>query len=193
MYDQRAERRAIACGIQGRMQALENDLLQIEGISDIDFDIDTYGDYEWSHVILVPRYTLDVERPDYYDARKAQLDQVLNVCERHDLHPSGDRIEDQGCHWYIVRSAGKSWPVFKNDTATRRFLSRCQGEYDDPKAMTPQKLGDTLTYCRFIDNPYAVELVTRAGLHGNFSRATTELEKGVIIRAAASSFGFKLF
>ena len=44
MYDQRAERRAIACGIQGRMQALENDLLQIEGISDIDFDIDTYGD-----------------------------------------------------------------------------------------------------------------------------------------------------
>ena len=193
MYDQRAERRAILCGILGRMQALENDLLQIEGISDIDFGIDTYGDYEWSQVILVPRYTLDVERPDYYEARKAQLDQVLNVCERHDLHPSGDRIEGQGRHWYIVRSTGKSWPVFKNDDVTRRFLFEHLGEYDDPKAMTPQKLGEIITYCRHMDNPYTVELVTRAGLQAHFSRATTEAEKGKILRAAASSFGMMLF
>lgn len=110
MYDKRAEQRAIRCGILDRMQALENDLLKIDGISDIDFDIDTYGDYDVSHVILVPRYTVDVERPDYYDARRAQLHQVLDVCEKHDLHSSGDRIEDYGHHWYIVRTCGQSWP-----------------------------------------------------------------------------------
>ena len=110
MYDKRAEQRAIRCGILGRMQALENDLLKIDGISDIDFDIDTYGDYDVSQVILAPRYTIDVERSDYYDARRAQLRQVLDVCENHDLHSSGDRIEDQGEHWYIVRKCGVTWP-----------------------------------------------------------------------------------
>lgn len=110
MYDKRAEQRAIRCGILGRMQALENDLLKIDGISDIDFDIDTYGDYDVSQVILVPRYTIDVERPDYYEARRSQLQQVLEVCSKHDLHSSGDRIEDYGHHWYIVRTCGKTWP-----------------------------------------------------------------------------------
>ena len=111
MYDKRAEQRAIASGILDRMQALEDDLNRIDGISDIDFDIDTYNPYDRIfHVVLVPRYFVDVRRDDYFDARAAQLQKVLDVCEKHDLHPSGDRIEDMGQHWYIVRTCGESWP-----------------------------------------------------------------------------------
>ncbi len=111
MYDKRAEQRAIASGILGKMLALEDDLNQIDGISDIDFDIDTYNPYDRIfHVVLVPRYFVDVRRDDYFDARAAQLQKVLDVCEKHDLRPSGDRIEDMGQHWYIVRTCGESWP-----------------------------------------------------------------------------------
>lgn len=192
MYDKRAEQRAIRCGILGRMQALESALLCIEGISDIDFDIDIYGDYEVSHVILVPRYTLDVERPDYYDARKAQLHAILNVCEMHDLHSSGDRIEDQGNHWYIVRTCGQSWPRFLDDEATRRWLERHAGEYENPAAMTPAMLADACTYCRSVDNPFARELIMRAGNYREFVWATDDAEKGKVLRAAAKSFGITL-
>ena len=114
MYDKRAEKRAMRCGILHHMEALENDLLEIDGISDVGFDIDTYGDYDVSHVILVPRYHVDVERKDYFDARHSQLQQIIAVCDKHDLHDSGDRIEDYGAHWYIVRTCGSSWPKSKD-------------------------------------------------------------------------------
>lgn len=55
MYDKRAERKAKEFGILDKMQELEADLLKIEGVSDIDFDIDNYEDCH--QVILVPRYT----------------------------------------------------------------------------------------------------------------------------------------
>ena len=62
MYDKRAESRAAAFGILDRMQALENALLKIEGISDIDFDIDNYD--ELHHVLSgkAPGRTSDEER-----------------------------------------------------------------------------------------------------------------------------------
>ncbi|MBQ8708543.1 MAG: hypothetical protein IJ523_10690 [Succinivibrionaceae bacterium] len=189
MYDKRAEQHALRRGIRGRLQALENDLLQIEGISDIGFDIDIYGDYCTSQVILVPRYHIDVERPDYFDARKAQLHAVLDVCEKYDLHSSGDRIEDQGAHWYIVRTCGQSWPVYRNDDITRRWLVDHDGLLDDVKAMTPRRLAEACTYCRDVDNPFARELVTRSGNLREFLWATDDAAKCKVLRAAAKSFG----
>ena len=123
MYDKRAEQRAIRCGILGRMQALESALLCIEGVSDIDFDIDTYGDYQVSHVILVPRYTLDVERPDYYDARKAQLRFILNVCEMHDLHSSG---VNEKCSWDVLNE----------------IIADCDGREEDIRAAAKRRIGE---------------------------------------------------
>ena len=54
MYDKRAETRAAKLGILDKMQALEKELLEIEGISDIEFDLDNYPDLH--QVILIPRY-----------------------------------------------------------------------------------------------------------------------------------------
>ena len=39
MYDERAERDAKRYGILDRMQALEDDLMQIQGIVNVEFDI----------------------------------------------------------------------------------------------------------------------------------------------------------
>lgn len=43
MYDKRAERQAKEFGILDKMQELEVDLLKIDGVSDIDFDLDCYS------------------------------------------------------------------------------------------------------------------------------------------------------
>ena len=108
MYDKRAERDAEIFGITPKMQSLESDLMRIRGIEHIEFDIRDWGD-GIHHVILIPKYDIDVSLPTYYEARRKQLDEIISVCEKHDLFPSGDRIEDMGAHWYIVRTCGNSW------------------------------------------------------------------------------------
>lgn len=107
MYDKKAERQAAQFGILDRMISLEEDLLKIEGVSNIDFDIDNYEDCH--QVILVPRYKVPLDE-NYYKNRGKQLAEIIQVCENHGLLNSGDRIEDYGEHWYIVRNCGIGWP-----------------------------------------------------------------------------------
>ena len=108
MYDKRSERDAEIFGIAEKMQSLENDLMCIKGIEHVEFDIRNWGD-GIHHVILIPKYDIDVTLPTYYEERRNQLNEIISVCEKHDLFSSGDRIEDMGAHWYIVRTCGQSW------------------------------------------------------------------------------------
>ena len=109
MFDLRAENKALRYGILDRMESLEHDLTAIPGVGNVEFDLDSYGDIRY--IILVPAYDLDVRLENYYDLRTNPLAAILNVCAEHDLHSTGDRIEDYGAHWYIVRRCGKSWPA----------------------------------------------------------------------------------
>lgn len=110
MFDKRAEGIARERGILDRMEALETDLMKIEGIVEIPVDLDNYGDSGMYQVILVPKYDIDVRREDYFEARMQQRKVIIETCMRHDLWPTGDRIEDYGEHWYFVRQCGKTWP-----------------------------------------------------------------------------------
>ena len=112
MFDLRAENTAVREGILDRMESLEHDLTAIPGVRDIVFDLDNYEDFPY--VILIPAYDLDVRLENYYEKRHEQLAAILAVCAEHDLHPTGDRIEDYGERWYIVRRCGKSWPSRNN-------------------------------------------------------------------------------
>ena len=118
MFDKRADRIAAQCGILDRMEALEADLMKIDGIVEVPADLDGYADLH--HVILVPKYDIDVRRDDYFEARKQQRQAIIETCLRHDLLPTGDRIEDYGEHWYIVRRCGKTWPKIGTDAEGRK-------------------------------------------------------------------------
>lgn len=109
MFDLRAENKALRYGILDRMESLEHDLTEIPGVEKVEFDLDSYGDIRY--IILVPAYHVDVKLENYYQVLTEQLARILTVCAEHDLHSTGDRIEDYGAHWYIVRRCGKSWPA----------------------------------------------------------------------------------
>jgi len=111
MYDKRAEQDALRFGILDRMQALENELAQIPGIVHVEFDIRYYGE-GIRQVIIIPKYSIDpsLDVIPYFDAKRNQLNAIASVCDRFGLHHSGDRIEDMGEHWYIVRSCDDTWP-----------------------------------------------------------------------------------
>lgn len=95
-------------GILDRLQKLESDLLGVRGITDVTFDVDNYD--ELPGVCILARYDIPPSAEDYFAQRRSQLNGILQACLKHDLFPSGDRIEDYGEHWYIVRRCGKLWP-----------------------------------------------------------------------------------
>lgn len=99
-------------GILGKMQALEKDLLNIEGIPECDFSIDDFWNgFSINYVILVPKYSIPSELSvdDYFAIRRKQLHEIFECCLQHDLKPTGDSVEDYGKHWYIVRKCGSTW------------------------------------------------------------------------------------
>lgn len=111
MYDKDSERFAKQMGILDLMESLEDDLLKIDGVSEIEFDIRYYnGDY----VILIPRYYINPDCDGYFDTKINQLSEILKTCCAHGLLPTDDRIEDYGEHWYIVRKCDPNiWPKIK--------------------------------------------------------------------------------
>ena len=97
-----------------RCKAFEADLLQIKDIvpdkmdGGIGFDLTGFLS-DIHQVIIVPKYDIRADRDDYWEARRQLRENIVALAGKYDLHPSGDRIEDYGEHFYFVFNCGKSW------------------------------------------------------------------------------------
>ena len=95
-------------GVLERIQEFEKKLLEVDHVIDVEFDLDGFYD-DIRQVIFLPRYDIPYDTPEYFEVRKTMLQQCLDVAKDFGLNSSGDRIEDYGEHFYIVRSCDKSW------------------------------------------------------------------------------------
>lgn len=101
-------------GVIARCKAFEEDLLKIDGIvpdkmdGGIGFDLTGFLS-DIHQVIIIPKYDIRPERGDYWEARRQLRENIVALAGKYDLHPSGDRIEDYGEHFYFVFTCGKSW------------------------------------------------------------------------------------
>ena len=73
-------------GITEKCASLERDLLGIDGVTGVEFDLNGFLD----------------------DIHQVIVDVVNTAC-LHGLEESGDRIEDYGEHLYLVFNCGPSW------------------------------------------------------------------------------------
>lgn len=105
---EREQQTADAFGITYRVEELKRDLLAVDGVVDVEFDLDGFWD-NMGQIIFLPKYSIPVQSEDYYQRRRVMIASILAVCTRHGLTRSGDRIEDYGEHLYIVTNCG--WPV----------------------------------------------------------------------------------
>lgn len=101
-------------GILERSKAFERDLLKIKDVAfsksedGVPFDMTSFLS-DIPHVIIVPEYDIRADREDYWEARDQLRESVIALAENYDLHPSGDRIEDYGKHFYFVFCCGETW------------------------------------------------------------------------------------
>lgn len=111
----REQRTADAFGIAYRVEELKRDLIAVDGVVDVEFDLDGFWD-NMGQVIILPEYSIPVQLEDYYQRRREMIIRIMEVCANHGLTRSGDRIEDYGEHLYIVTNCG--WPVKQDVAAT---------------------------------------------------------------------------
>ena len=98
----REKNTALHFEIMDKCKKLEKELLQIDGITDIEFDLDGF----WSgiyQVIVLTKYNIPVSLNNYYKVRKSVVNQVVNRTE--------DRIEDYGEHFYFVFECMEEWKI----------------------------------------------------------------------------------
>lgn len=92
-------------GILDRIEKLEADLLKIDRINRVEFDLDGFYD-DLNQVIFVTEYDIPVTLDNYFEVRKQLINDVLRVAKENGLNRTEDRIEDYGAHFYFVTSCG---------------------------------------------------------------------------------------
>lgn len=91
-------------GIAEKCVSFERDLLGIDGVTGVEFDLNGFLDGIHQVIVLV-RYDYRKIRSTWSVAGKV----VEKALLYHDLNDSGDLIEDYGEHLYLVFNCGQSW------------------------------------------------------------------------------------
>lgn len=94
--------------IVGNVEKLQKELLQIDGVVDIDFDLD--GFYDNMHqVIVLVKYDIPATLEKYFEVRRELKNNVIKVAKENGLRKTEDRIEDYGTWFYFVFKHDKTW------------------------------------------------------------------------------------
>lgn len=97
----RAQKTAETFGILEKVKKLERDLLKVNGVTEVDFDLDNLHD-GLKQVIFLTRYDIPANSENYFGLRQQLIVDVLEVAKNNGLRRTGDRIEDYGEHFYFV-------------------------------------------------------------------------------------------
>lgn len=81
---------------------------------------------------------------------------------------------------------------WRQDRITRKYVEQNRERLSVPSKMIPRELGDAVTYCKSICNPYADELMRRSGHLDAFYEALTDKERADILRKSCNYHGFTL-
>lgn len=133
MLNERDRRTADLYGFTATVEKLQSDLLSIDGIEDVDFDLNCFLS-DIPYVIFLPKYNIPVSWEDYFERRRELLASAVRVAAEHGMTRTGDRIEDYGRHFYIVTRLSAehySWPV--RYFSTQRPIT--PGSYPRPRAV----------------------------------------------------------
>ncbi len=132
-------------GVLDRIEEFEKKLLAVDHVVDVEFDLDGFLS-DIRQVIFLPKYDIPVTLPDYYDVRKNVLNQVLNVAKEFGLKSSGDRIEDYGEHFYIVRECDDTWVLQRVQDITQDSNVKEWYEENYPSDDVGATLNDDATF-----------------------------------------------
>lgn len=106
MLREREQRTTDYFGITEQIERLKNDLLTVQGVTSVEFDLDGFWD-NLGQVIFLTGYEIPFD--NYFSVRRQMVDSIISTAAAHGLTRTKDRIEDYGAHLYFVFSCDKHW------------------------------------------------------------------------------------
>lgn len=97
-------------GLTEKIEKLQRELLEIEYIEDVDFDLDGFCD-NMNEVIFLTKYNIPVSAEKYFSLRRKMVEEILETAARNGLKRTEDRIEDYGTWLYFVTKYQTSPPT----------------------------------------------------------------------------------
>lgn len=90
------------------VEKLESELLQVDGVTEVEFDLSGFYD-NLNEIIFLTKYNISSDATNYFEKRKELKEQVVGIAEGNFLTRTEDRIEDYGEHFYFVFHCFKEW------------------------------------------------------------------------------------
>lgn len=106
--DNKTRRTAEKFGILERIEKLEENLLSIENVTEVIFDIDGFYD-DLNEVVFLTKYDIPSYDGKYFETKVDIIKKVFEIVEANDLTKTEDPIEDYGAHLYFVTACRKAW------------------------------------------------------------------------------------
>jgi hypothetical protein len=91
--------------ITDAMNKLHTDLLSLDGVVDVQYDLDGYLD-DIFQVIIIAKYDIPVNH-SYYEKYSSVKKSILSAIKKNGLKRTPDTLEDYGEHFYIVTEPAK--------------------------------------------------------------------------------------
>lgn len=108
MFSERQRKTAERFGLTEKIEKLQRELLEIEYIEDVDFDLDGFYD-DINEVIFLTKYNIPVSAENYYSLRRKMTEEVLETANKNGLRKTQDGIEDYGTWLYFVTEYKKAY------------------------------------------------------------------------------------
>ena len=110
---ERELRTAKKFSILDKCKSLERELLQINRVEAIEFDLNGfYSDIY--QVIILARYDIPITLENYFETRKEVVKNIIKVAGNYGLTRTEDSIEDYGTTFYFVFRCSKEWKNKEN-------------------------------------------------------------------------------
>lgn len=95
-------------GIFSNIQKLEKDLLAIDNVTDVDFDLNGFYD-NLNQVIFLVKYNIQSKELCYFIDKRKLTENIIETAKQNGLSSSGDAIEDYDTWLYFVRTCNEIW------------------------------------------------------------------------------------
>jgi hypothetical protein len=103
--------------ILSKLEALSDELIVLENVTDVEFDLNELLS-GIPHIIVLVSFEYEksangyANAGAYFDTRTDVSGNATLILRKHGLMPSGDAIEDYGNELYFVRRCTKDWVDF---------------------------------------------------------------------------------
>ena len=83
--------------------------------------------------------------------------------------------------------------IWKNDSVTRSYKKEHSDILNAPSKMSTRELADACTYCNNWNNPYAIQIIKKAGLYDQYDSTRNLKHKHEVFDKACAGFGIRMF